>query len=230
MPDPSCFHPKDGRRLPGAACALVAALALGSAGAVHAAEPPGVWPGAAAAASATPEAFCGQSQAAAPDIMTYNRETGTQVDISNGASTHMSALNRRAGASASVAGDLAAAATPYSCDASALTRTGHAVVPLPGGGAQVLGYDDVSRRRYQVVDRRDGGGPSFVAADARTGARAAAGLGPDGRATAQAWGGRSVSSQGACIRAAAKLTASVGGTPVSVGGAVGASVGPGDCP
>ena len=133
-----------------------------------------------------PERYCGAGQAdTAPDIMTYDRRTKTEVMVGSGAApTAVTGINRESGSSFSVQGDLRQG-TPYVCTADAKNQRGYVIAPGPDG-TQVRGYDGAAGRRFEVKDGRE---LEYKGVDLAHGTGTVATVGPDGRAYARAFNG-----------------------------------------
>jgi hypothetical protein len=140
-----------------------------------------------------PEAYCGQTQGTtAPDVMTYDRNSRTEVMVGSGpgAATSVTGINRGSGSGFSVQGDLAQPGTPYVCTADNIKQQGYAITPRPDGGSQVSGYDGQTGRRFEVADGPGGMGPNFRSWDPMTRSGAEVVTDPDGHAYTRTFDGR----------------------------------------
>jgi hypothetical protein len=140
-----------------------------------------------------PEAYCGQTQGAtAPDVMTYDRNSRTEVLVGSGpgAATSVTGINRGTGSAFSVQGDLSQPGTPYVCTADNINQQGYAITPRGNGGARVTGYDGQTGRRFEVAQGPGRDGPDFKSWDPRTRSGAEVVTGPDGHAEARTFDGR----------------------------------------
>jgi len=91
----------------------------------------------------------------APDVMTYDRATGTQVFVSGQGGTEVSAYNQRTGSSAGLRGDLSKPGVTESCASDALTGDGYAVTSRGPGDIAVVGRDGQTGERW-AIKRTDG--------------------------------------------------------------------------
>ncbi|WP_232792783.1 hypothetical protein [Caulobacter hibisci] len=91
----------------------------------------------------------------APDVMTYDRATGTQVFVSGQGGTEVSAYNQRTGSSAGLRGDLSRPGVTESCASDALTGDGYAVTSRGPGDIAVVGRDGQTGERW-AIKRTDG--------------------------------------------------------------------------
>jgi hypothetical protein len=131
-----------------AASALV--LALAAAGLAHAQPGPAKRPG---PAGRVP---CGAPLTGqAPDVMTYDRASGTQVFVSGQGGTEVSAFNQRTGSSAGLSGDLSRPGVTEACASDALTGDGYAVTSRGPGDIAVVGRDGQTGERW-AIKRSDG--------------------------------------------------------------------------
>ncbi|AYV47095.1 hypothetical protein CFHF_22400 [Caulobacter flavus] len=131
-----------------AASALV--LALAAAGLAHAQPGPAKRPG------PTGRVPCGAPLTGqAPDVMTYDRASGTQVFVSGQGGTEVSAFNQRTGSSAGLSGDLSRPGVTEACASDALTGDGYAVTSRGPGDIAVVGRDGQTGERW-AIKRSDG--------------------------------------------------------------------------
>jgi len=91
----------------------------------------------------------------APDVMTYDRATGTQVFVSGQGGTEVSAFNQRTGSSAGLRGDLSRPGVTEACASDALTGDGYAVTSRGPGDIAVVGRDGQTGERW-AIKRSDG--------------------------------------------------------------------------
>jgi hypothetical protein len=91
----------------------------------------------------------------APDVMTYDRASGTQVFVSGQGGTEVSAFNQRTGSSAGMRGDLSKPGVTEACAADALTGDGYAVSSRGPGDIAVVGRDGQTGERW-AIKRTDG--------------------------------------------------------------------------
>jgi hypothetical protein len=148
----------------GGAVALTVALAavlpaFAQAPAARQGPPAGGGAGAGAAAGARPAAgrdICGGAIVGrAPDIMTYDSSTGTQVFVGRpDAETSMAAYNTRTGSSAAVEGDLTRPGLANLCSVDGVGRASVAVAPNGRGGVTIAGRD--GQDRWAVVKDQNG--------------------------------------------------------------------------
>jgi len=92
----------------------------------------------------------------APDIMTYDSATGTQVFVGNtrGGGTDVAAYNAQTGSAAGLSGDLSRPGLVSSCAVDGLTRESYGVTSDRPGQVTMSGRDDRGER-YQFT-RADG--------------------------------------------------------------------------
>lgn len=92
----------------------------------------------------------------APDIMTYDSRTGTQVFVggSRGGGTEVSAFNAQTGSAAALNGDLSRPGLVSSCAVDGITRESYGVTSERPGQVTLSGRDDRGER-YQFT-RSDG--------------------------------------------------------------------------
>lgn len=92
----------------------------------------------------------------APDIMTYDSTTGTQVFVGGqrGGGTEVSAFNAQTGSAAALNGDLSRPGLVSSCAVDGITRESYGVTSDRPGQISVQGRDDRGER-YQFT-RSDG--------------------------------------------------------------------------
>lgn len=91
----------------------------------------------------------------APDIMTYDRSSGTQVFVGGRGETEVSAYNRDTGASAAIRGDLSGPGVASSCANDPITGDSYGVSSDGPGQLSLTGRDGTTKTRYGV--ERDGG-------------------------------------------------------------------------
>jgi hypothetical protein len=89
----------------------------------------------------------------APDIMTYDRATGTQVFVGgpssrNGGQTEVSAFNRQTGSSAALSGDLSRAGVAESCAVDKLSGDAYRVSSQGPGDVAVAGRSGRTGERW----------------------------------------------------------------------------------
>ncbi|MBO9546493.1 hypothetical protein [Caulobacter sp.] len=92
----------------------------------------------------------------APDIMTYDSTTGTQVFVGGGrgGSTDVAAYNAQTGSAAGLTGDLSRPGLVSSCAVDGITRESYSVTSDRPGQVSLSGRDDRGER-YQFT-RSDG--------------------------------------------------------------------------
>ncbi len=92
----------------------------------------------------------------APDIMTYDSTTGTQVFVGStrGGGTDVAAYNAQTGSAAGLSGDLSRPGLVASCSVDGLGRESYGVTSDRPGQLTVTGHDDHGAR-YQFT-RADG--------------------------------------------------------------------------
>src|SRR5262249_39092550 len=108
-------------------------------------------------------AFCGARAAVrAPDIMTYDRNTHSEVLVGGGPGrpTEVTGLNRETGSAYNVRGDLAGPRTTDFCTVNG--ETGSAYTLRGENGATVVtGVDGQTGRQFAVSQAPNGHGPDF---------------------------------------------------------------------
>lgn len=93
----------------------------------------------------------------APDIMTYDSATGTQVFVggARGGGTDVAAYNAQTGSAAGLSGDLSRPGLVSSCSVDGLGREAYAVTSDRPGQVTMSGRDDHGARyRFTRVDGR----------------------------------------------------------------------------
>ena len=103
-----------------------------------------------------PPQVCGQKSLSgiAPDVMTYDSQSGTQVLLNPGPDTQVTAFNARTRSAAHVGGDLGRPGTPESCVVDGTPGgSAYAIQPV-GNGVEITGYDGKTGQ----VWRMDGDG------------------------------------------------------------------------
>ncbi len=84
----------------------------------------------------------------APDIMTYDRATGTQVFVGGKGQTEVSAFNRQTGSSAALSGDLSRAGVAESCAVDKLSGDAYRVSSSGPGDVAVAGRSGRTGERW----------------------------------------------------------------------------------
>lgn len=84
----------------------------------------------------------------APDIMTYDRATGTQVFVGGKGQTEVSAFNRETGSSAALSGDLSRAGVAESCAVDKLSGDAYRVSSSGPGDVAVAGRSGRTGERW----------------------------------------------------------------------------------
>ena len=84
----------------------------------------------------------------APDIMTYDRATGTQVFVGGKGKTEVSAFNRETGSSAALSGDLSQAGVAESCAVDKLSGDAYRVSSSGPGDVAVAGRSGRTGERW----------------------------------------------------------------------------------
>jgi hypothetical protein len=103
------------------------------------------------------EGYCGEREMVqAPDIMTFDRKTGSEVLVGHGpgASSDVTGINRETGSVYNVGSGLAGAQVSSFCTVSGETGAAYSVAG-GAGGAEVKGQD-ASGRRFEVKDAAAG--------------------------------------------------------------------------
>ena len=163
------------------------------------------------------EEYCGEAQGAtAPDVMTYDRNSKTEVLVGSGpgAATSVTGINRGSGSAFSVQGDLSQPGTPYVCTADNLKQQGYAIIPRADGATDVTGYNGQTGRRFEVADGLpNGGGPDFKSWDPASRSGAEVITTPDGRTFTHTFDGRRAL---ACTRARLGLGISAGDNGIAL--------------
>ncbi len=114
------------------------------------------------------EGYCGERVAVqAPDIMTYDRKTGSEVMVGQGpgANSEVTGINKTTGSVYSVHGDLTGPQTTDFCTANGETGSAYSVSNTGAGGVVVRGEDGATRRRFEVAQGPGANGPNFRSAD-----------------------------------------------------------------
>ena len=84
----------------------------------------------------------------APDVMTYDRATGTQVFVGGKGQTEVSAFNRETGSSAALRGDLSRPGVTESCAVDKLSGDAYRVSSQGPGDMQVTGRTGETGERW----------------------------------------------------------------------------------
>lgn len=84
----------------------------------------------------------------APDVMTYDRATGTQVFVGGKGQTEVSAFNRDTGSSAALRGDLSKAGVTESCAVDRVSGDAYRVSSQGPGDMQVTGRTGETGERW----------------------------------------------------------------------------------
>lgn len=84
----------------------------------------------------------------APDVMTYDRATGTQVFVGGKGQTEVSAFNRDTGSSAALRGDLSRPGVTESCAVDRLSGDAYRVNSSGPGDMQVTGRTGETGERW----------------------------------------------------------------------------------
>ena len=84
----------------------------------------------------------------APDIMTYDRATGTQVFVGGRGQTEVSAFNRQTGSSAALSGDLSRPGVAESCAVDRLSGDAYRVSSSGPGDVAVAGRSGRTGERW----------------------------------------------------------------------------------
>jgi hypothetical protein len=84
----------------------------------------------------------------APDVMTYDRATGTQVFVGGKGQTEVSAFNRDTGSSAALRGDLSRAGVTESCAVDTLSGDAYRVSSDGAGDLRVSGRTGQTGERW----------------------------------------------------------------------------------
>lgn len=84
----------------------------------------------------------------APDVMTYDRATGTQVFVGGKGQTEVSAFNRDTGSSAALRGDLSKAGVAESCAVDRVSGDAYRVSSQGPGDMQVTGRTGETGERW----------------------------------------------------------------------------------
>lgn len=153
------------------------------------------------------DGYCGErASIQAPDIMTYDRKTGSEVLVGDGASgrTSVTGLNRESGTTFHVDGDLNSRETASLCTANGQTGRDYSIRG-DHGATVVSGEDTRTKRGFEVVQ------------------------GADGRSTMREIGPHALACTRARLGLAAKAKAEVGDVSAAVGGRAGLTLDLGDC-
>jgi hypothetical protein len=177
------------------------------------------------------EGYCGERQSIqAPDVMTYDRNTGSEVLVGDGPSGHtaVTGLNRETGTTFAVKGDLTSPETTSMCTTNGVTGSAYAV---SGEGAKtvVKGQDGATGRRFEVAQAPGGHGPDFKSADPATRREVSVTTGPDGRSEIHEFGPHALACTRARLGLDAGVKAEVGDLKAGVGGKGGVTISLGDC-
>jgi hypothetical protein len=136
-------------------------------------------------------AFCGQRESVrAPDIMTYDRNTHSEVLVGGGPGrpTEVTGINRETGSSYSVKGDLAGPRTTDMCTVNAETGSGYAIRSGDNGVTMVNGIDGQTGRDFAVTQGPNGHGPDFRSFNPETGRSTLVANPPSGRPIVREFG------------------------------------------
>lgn len=134
------------------------------------------------------DGYCGARDATrAPDIMTYDRATHSEVLVDQGPNrpSQVTGINRETGSAYSVNGDFNGPRSPTICSANAVTGSA-LTVASDGEHTDVRGRDGVNGRVFDLTETPEGS--RFAIKDLRSGRAALAETGPDGRATFREFG------------------------------------------
>jgi hypothetical protein len=135
-------------------------------------------------------AFCGAREAVrAPDIMTYDRNTHSEVLVGGGPGrpTEVTGLNRETGSVYNVRGDLAGPRTTDFCTVNG--ETGSAYTLRGENGATVVtGVDGQTGRQFAVSQSPNGHGPDFRSFNPDSGRSAVVVTPPNGRPVLREFG------------------------------------------
>jgi hypothetical protein len=172
------------------------------------------------------EGYCGERDPRAPDIMTYDRKTGTEVLVGrgDGATGDVTGINRTTGSTYAVHGDLTGPETTEFCTANGETNSAYSVTGAGAGGVVVRGQDGATGRRFQV-SQGPNGGPSFRSADPVSGRSVDVVTLPDGTPVIREFGPHAL----ACTRARLGVGAHVNVNNLTVGGRSETVISLGDC-
>lgn len=112
------------------------------------------WSAPAVAQSGPPRAPMGCGAAAltgvAPDIMTYDSQTGTQVFVDQDGKTKMTAYNGRTRSAAQVSGDLSQHGTPEVCTVDGTPQGDSYSIRPVGDSAQIAGFDGKTGEAWRM--------------------------------------------------------------------------------
>jgi hypothetical protein len=136
------------------------------------------------------EGYCAERESVrAPDIMTYDRSTGSEVMVGDGphATTSVAGINRETGTTFAVHGDLTGPTTTSFCTANGETGSAYTIT-AERGATVVKGQDGQTGRRFEVAQGPDGHGPDFKSADPRTGRSTEVITPPDGHPIVREFG------------------------------------------
>jgi hypothetical protein len=171
--------------------------------------------------------YCGQREAVrAPDVMTYDRDTHSEVLVGGGPGrpTEVTGINRETGSAYSVKGDLAGPKTTDFCTANAETGSAYAVRG-EDGATVVRGHDGQTGREFAVAQGPEGNGPNFRSFDPESGRSTLVVTPPDGHPIMREFGPHAL----ACTRARLGLGAKAEVGSLEAGGKGGVEIGLGDC-
>jgi hypothetical protein len=207
------------------------AFAQGAPGGPPAAPGYGPYAGAGHSGRTWRQGYCGERQSVqAPDVMTYDRNTGSEVLVGDGPSGHtaVTGINRETGSTFSVKGDLTSPETTSMCNANGLTGSAYEV---RGDGAKtvVKGQDGETGRRFEVAQAPGGHGPDFKSVDPETHREVTVVTGPDGRSEFSEFGSHALACTRARLGLGAGVKAEVGDLKAGVSGKGGVTISLGDC-
>jgi hypothetical protein len=171
--------------------------------------------------------YCGQREAVrAPDVMTYDRDTHSEVLVGGGPGrpTEVTGINRETGSAYNVKGDLAGPKTTDFCTANAETGSAYAIRG-EDGATMVRGHDGQTGREFAVSQGPEGNGPNFRSFDPDSGRSTLVVTPPDGHPILREFGPHAL----ACTRARLGLGAKAEVGPLEAGGKGGVEIGLGDC-
>lgn len=171
--------------------------------------------------------YCGQREAVqAPDVMTYDRNTQSEVLVGGGPGqpTEVTGINRETGSAYSVKGDLAGPKTPDVCTANAETGSAYAIRG-EDGATVVRGQDGQTGREFAVYQGPNGQGPNFQSFDPNSGRSTLVVTPPDGHPILREFGPHAL----ACTRARLGLGAKAEVGPLEAGGKGAVEIALGDC-
>jgi hypothetical protein len=88
----------------------------------------------------------------APDVMTYDRATGTQVFVGGKGQTEVSAFNRDTGSSAALRGDLSKPGVAEACASDNLSKDAYSVTSRGPGDIRANGRSAGERWAFRAPD------------------------------------------------------------------------------